>query len=199
MFSSKKEFNAVEKEIIELKEAISDISSIIDKHNSNINLKLDKQEERIAIIQESLSKMQEKTSLFGEKLEDEAKKFAELNDSFRKRIESLKILEDKVGKKLLDDAASEIRSQVQSLFTTTKEYQKLESELKQLGVSVSSLRPELDKLRQIAGNLRPADFIMSEYAKKVTQADHEKLSLMRENERLKMIISKERRNSNFKK
>jgi hypothetical protein len=194
MFSSKKEFSAVEVEIKELKDLMLNVSSKFDKHSKETSQKLSSQDEKIASILDSVNRLQEKTSVFGQKLDEETRKFIEYNDAFRKRIDSLKILEDKISKKLLDDAVAEIKSQVQSLFTTTKEYQKLESDLKLISQSVSSIKPDIDKLHQIAGNLKPADFIMSEFAKRVTQADQEKLNLMRENERLKMIISKERRN-----
>ncbi|MFC1723459.1 hypothetical protein ACFL0V_04950 [Nanoarchaeota archaeon] len=98
-----------------------------------------------------------------------------------------------VVSELMEVFREELQKQTRQLDCDVKSYNELKSELGKITDQLSGLHGEMDKFRKISSQIKTADFDLAKHAREVTKADGEKLKLMREVERLQMLISKERR------
>ena len=192
MFITRKDLESIEGKLDKLSDSIKSVEEKISRIQK-ISSRLDEQDKRVDEIHRILSSSKDRDDTIGTQFIDELARFSDNNTQLRKRIDSFKVLEDKAAKKLLEETQAEINSQIQGLFATTREYRKLEEGLRLANSNINNLQNEISKLLQISSNIRASDFIMANYARKVTEEDREKLRLMRENDNLKRIISKERR------
>jgi len=189
MFLSKNDLVSIEEQLNKLTRKVDELSKKPDYHG-----KLDKIDEKIILLTNKLLDMEKSKSLLSSSIAKDAELLKDLSDQLRRRVVSFKLLEDKASKKLFEDANAQINEKLQSLFYTTREYKKLEESLGQINNKIMQMSKEIDKFNDIANKIKASDFELANYAREVTKMDHEKLRLIRENENLKRIISKERRN-----
>ena len=79
------------------------------------------------------------------------------------------------------------------LYETEKEYREFYESMSETKKEISSIMQEIRKFSEIAKTISKADFDLTKYANILKKEDSEKLHLMRENDKLKQLISKERR------
>jgi len=178
------------KEVEKLNDSIKEINLKLSETDKNLK-NLDNQE-LLNLIIEKIGKLEEKQAVFGGRFEEETRKLSELNEVLRKRIDSFKILEDKASKRLFEEVNIEFKSKLEGLFHTSKCYQELEDKMIRIKNRLGVMEEEINKFSMIAKEVRVADFELAKFAKQVTQENGEKLKLIRENEKLKMLIARER-------
>ncbi|MBU0470009.1 MAG: hypothetical protein KKA62_02330 [Nanoarchaeota archaeon] len=180
------------KELEELKEPLKEIS-FLKEQSLKILQRLEENQEKLSLIADQIKSLEENQNSLTARFEEEMERLTELNQQFEKRINSFRALESSASKRLFEETNLEIKSQLRSLFMTTQNYQKLEVGLLQLLVKIETISEDVTKFSTISKEIKSADFQLSHFARQLTQQDQEKLSLMRENEKLKLLISKERR------
>jgi len=179
--------DSVKTNILELNNQLLEHKQELQKNN----------QESFNMLLEKIQQLENKQNTFGDSFDDELYKINELSQQFESRINGFKLLEHRANKHLFEEVSLQIKSQIETLFNTTKKYQELESKMVKVQESISTLNEEISKFSNIAKEIKTADFQLSKFAKQVTSENQEKLSLMRENERLKLLISKERRNNRY--
>ena len=187
------------KELEKINESITNLSSIKEELKKDFseltNLQFNNQKNSLDEINKRLNDLEERNHFLSQNFEQEISKTTELNSLLKKRVDSFKLFEEMARKKIMEDVKFEISKNLQSMFETTKKYKELENYLLVLNKKIDNLSSEINKFQQISSQIKTADFELEKYVKSVSKEDAEKLRLMRENEKLKMLIAKQRRRS----
>jgi len=194
MFLTQKSLESIEGFLKKIESRLTRIEEKIEIGNNNLNLFTNDTKKEIKTLSEKIDCINHEFYGLNEKYKAQIEDTKELNNTLRKRIDSFRILEDTAQKRLFSETKSEIREKLDSLMHTTKEYRKLENGLKNIGENIIILSSEIEKFKNISSQIKKEDFNLAKFAREVVKEDAEKLRLIRENEKLKMLISKERRN-----
>jgi chromosome segregation ATPase len=89
---------------------------------------------------------------------------------------------------------SSLKDHVNTLKSTTSEFESLKPEINDTMQLLSSIREEVSRLKEISSTVKVQDMQLIEHAKNIEKMDDEKLRLMREIDKLQDIIAKQRRN-----
>jgi len=181
------------KELEEIKKQINSLGSKAEENNIELKEKQSKNEELLNLMLTKILKLEENQNYFSNKLKEETQKIQELNENFEKSLGSFKVLQNTASKKLLEETNTEIKTQLNSLMKTANNYRQIETNLLDTKGILESLNVEINKFNMISKDIKKTDFQLANYVDKVTEIDKEKLRLMQENDRLKKLISKERR------
>lgn len=190
MLIGKKEWGILGEEFKELKQRLARLEREQEHHhlaNSNTHQLLNK-------LSGKIEQLETNHTNYGQEFSSQVSRISEHNDQLQKRITSFKILHDRASQKLLEDMNLELKSHLDVLYQTKSKYAEQEkivnNNLVFLNQRLDSIGSELDKFQQIAKEIKTADFELSNFARKVTAEDAEKLRLMRENEKLKMLVAR---------
>ena len=194
MLISKKSLTQIESLIEKLDSKIDSLEEKFaneqDKNTSQIN-------KNIEAVLEKLKQLEDKQSFMSKRFNEEVSIFSELNNNIKKRIEGFKMMENRAETLIADKAREEIASKLDSLSLLGKKYKQVEHDLDESSKNVKEMTAQMKKFVDIGKDIKSADFELANYAKRLTATDSEKLRLIRENETLKKLISKERRNRNY--
>jgi hypothetical protein len=185
MLTSKKELEKINQSITNL----WSIKNEINEHNQQQFLNSNN---LINNVSDKINQLENTNITLTKNFENEVARTVELNGLLKKRIDSFKLFEDSARKKIMEDVKFEIQKQLQSMFETTNKYKVLENNLLVLNKKIDNLSSEIIKFNVISAQIKSADFDLTHFVKQVTAQDQEKLRLMRENEKLKMLIANKR-------
>tara|TARA_Y100000310_G_C20565416_1_gene755228 strand:- start:523 stop:1113 length:591 start_codon:yes stop_codon:yes gene_type:complete len=192
MLIGKKEWQILGEEFKELKEKIARIERVHEHHQTANN----DTHQLLKGISERVEQLENNHVNYGQEFSSQVSRISENNDQMQKRITSFKILHDQASKKLLEDMNLELKSKMDVLFSTKKNYEEQEkivnNNLVLLNQRLEAMGSEISKFKQIAQEIKTTDFELTNFARKVTQEDAEKLRLIRENEKLKMLVARMR-------
>lgn len=187
MFISKKDLEEFSKKI---NQSIERIEKSIEASGNNFNSLIEKKHSDVL---DKIRDVDERNSFLGKELEKEISKFKRLNENLKKRVDSLRILENWLRENFIKEVKSEMSNKMDFLDQTTADYNKFRDSLLNTKSKLMKIEEEIAKFLHISNSIKQADFELSKYAREIEKEDREKLRLMRENENLKHIISKERR------
>lgn len=187
MFKTKKTIDV--KLLNEEIEKISKITKKIEKSEKKID-------EQVIIIKKNISEINTKKEL----------------DKFKDNLTSdLDLIKKDLSQSIINlkiDLNSKFNSFTQELKDKiNQEYQLMKNDIKvekesineliklfnKLNANTNLYQEELSKLIKISKNIKAEDFELSNFAKKIIEYDKEKISLIKENEKLKTIIGRNRR------
>lgn len=192
MIFNNKLLKEISHELADLKLRLKQLSDNFEKHKEEIYKKDTEHSGSLSELSKMINQLQKNQLMLSSDFEKEIKKTGELNRLMEKRINSFKVIGDRASKKLIEDANLEIKSQLDGLFNLTNCYKELENGLLDSQSKVNLLVEEILKFKSISSEIKGADFELASYARTLTNADQEKLRLMRENDSLKRLISHER-------
>ena len=179
------------KELIEIKEKLTEVNSKINQSNEEFKSEnsriFNENKELLNSILLSVDELNNGQNNLSSDYQQEINKTSELNEQLKKRIDSFKLLQESVQKRMMEDIKFEIKKHIDTILSTTERYKELEGSLVLINKKVENLTGEIGKFQKIAQEVKSADFELTKFAKQVTQEDQEKLRLMRENEKLKML------------
>ncbi len=192
MLIGKKEWNVLGDEFREVKARLASLEKRQEHHQEDIGGTY----QLLNRVSEKLNELEKNNLNYGQEFSNQVSRITENNDQMQKRITSFKILHDRASQKLLEEMNLELKSKMDVLFTTRKQYEEQEllvrNKLLLLNQKLEAIGQEVDKFNQIAKEIKTADFQLANFARKVTAEDAEKLRLIRENEKLKMLVARMR-------
>ena len=185
------------KELEEIKEQVDLLSKEIhgkfEQHQKNLLSHNAHTNTIFNQIQTNISELQRKNFYFTDTFEEQVQKFKTLGDKLKSTIESFKLLENVASKKLMEEMQVSIENEIKNLSHTSNKYKELEEKLSATQKRLVKIEDQLDRFLELAGKIKESDFELSRYANELRRNDKEKLELMRENEKLKTLIARERR------
>jgi hypothetical protein len=189
MLTGKKELLRLQEDLSQIHPQLSSLKNELKEQNmqhfSNNSITLQS-------ILNKLDSLEQNHQSLSHRFTEEVATTTELNIKLKKRIDSFKLLEETARKRLLEETKYEIQKHLSGLSETTKKYHELETNMQVITQKLTSLQIEIHKFTTIAQEIKTADFRLANFASKVTKDDQEKLRLLRENEKLKMLIAKNR-------
>jgi len=122
------------------------------------------------------------------------------NEDYKKELYDFKMIKSEIKSKLVQDLAedfrTELRNETRKLDTDVKAFNDLKEELCILVTKFKSVESEVAKFKEIAQEIKSADFKLASFAKELTKTDQEKLKLMERVDYLERLVAKERRGRN---
>ena len=192
MLIGKKEWGILGEEFKELKEKLAKL----ERRGEHHQLTGTETQDLLVKLSERIGQLENNHINYGQEFSSQVSRISEHNDQLQKRITSFKILHDRASQKLLEDMNLELKSHLDVLFQTKRRYAEQENvvnnNLTFLNQRLEEIGQELNKFQKIALQIKTADFELTNFARKVTQEDAEKLRLIRENEKLKMLVARMR-------
>lgn len=184
------------KELEQTKELVSGLNSDVKEIMSSMSeLKKEFQAAKSELrefrqsFEEIKAQQQTQTAQIGES----SKKISKSADNFENEIVNFKLLSTQMQKKILDNITAEVNDYTSQLKTDVGRYNEMKTEINNISKTISSLREDIEKFREISSKIKAKDFEMERFAKELLKLDTEKLDLMRKIEQLQRLISHERR------
>lgn len=130
-------------------------------------------------------------------LSKELKNLQEQTQKFQRCVgtfENLKSnLDDVLTSKITSMAEFEIRKVKESLSNLNS----VENDFKALVIEVNDLKNEINKFNTISKGIKEVDFTLNKHVQEIEQVDRKKFELEQENERLKTMMARMKRNRNI--
>lgn len=121
-----------------------------------------------------------------------------LQDSVQRELEQFKALNSQITRELmgkLEKELAEVTHHATSVLSSESDKsKKVKEQVEGTAKNLVILNNNIAKLAEIGQALKKTDFEMSEFVKRVREEDKHKLELMQENEKLKSMIAKMKRN-----
>ena len=192
MLIGKKEWQILGEEFSEVKQRLARL----EREQENHRVGGAKTHQLLDEVKERMEKLESNHINYGQEFSGQVSKIAENNEQMQKRITSFKILHDRASQKLLEEMNLELKSRLEVLFQVKNKYaeqeQLVSNQLLRLNQRLEEMSSEINKFQQISLGIKTADFELANFARKVTAEDAEKLRLIRENEKLKMLVARMR-------
>ena len=122
------------------------------------------------------------------------------NEEFKKELYDFKMIKSDIKSKLVSELVEsfreELKAETRKLDVDVKAFNDLKEELCIIVTKFKAVESEVAKFKEIAGQLKSADFQLANYAKELTKNDQEKLRLMERVEYLERLVAKERKRQN---
>jgi chromosome segregation ATPase len=185
---NKKETEAINSNIKELKETITKLTEQVETLTTEHSQVKDK----VHSFDTKIGDIKEQGAIMSEKLEQEIELISKLNCDFNSRLNSLKILEKKAAKHLIEETTNEMKLNIEKLFNLTNCYKQLEGQLLATQGRIDTMTSEILKFQDVSKRIKTTDFELANFVKQTTKHETHKAKLTEENERLKTLIAKER-------
>lgn len=184
------------KELEQTKELVTELNSNVKELKSSINeLKKEFQTAKSELkeFRQSFEEIKAQQQSQTANIEESSKKISKSAETFDSEIINFKLLSTQMQKKILENIAAEIKEYISQLKMDVGRYNEMKTEVDNISRTISGLRDDIEKFREISKNLKAKDFEMERFAKELLKLDTEKLDLMRKMDQLQRIISHERR------
>ena len=186
----------------------------MDEMKADFDAKLKTIEESVLKVQETLDKHNEHSvsvggvikqyaqdtvqvklvqKAFSEHIEEEMSKVVDVISGFEKSMASFDNVKNRLDTLLYDKINEFIDRELASIRKKLGVFDDVEDRFKALVGEVTALKMELAKFNAIAGNIKEVDFSLHKHAKELELQDKTKIDLERENDRLKSIMAKMKR------
>ena len=178
------------KEISELKE---EITSQLSTLNSNINQRLQNNENTLSNVKNALIELKENNQAVTSEIK---KDLAEIN-SVKSAFESALNRINSVSRNIEETASLSVKEvaekEIESIRISSKQFRNLQEELNELVSSVNEIQLELSKFISISQQIKLVDFTLQKHEQEMSKSEKERIDLINENERLKSIMAKMKR------
>ena len=148
-------------------------------------------------IRAEMSRFSEYTAGFRSAMAIQLDAMQSAKEDLKKEVFDFKMIKGDVQSRLVADIAedlrTEIRKECEKLDTDVKKFNQLKDELSSMVAKFRSAESEIDKFREVASEIKSADFTLANHAKELAKADAEKLRLKQRVDQLEHLISKMRR------
>ncbi len=177
------------KELNELAEKLKANNEALERQNSAIA----ELEKRLASLDAEVSKISEANRSVISSIQTAESSIKGLNEELADSISDLKILKTQLQSKIGDKIEAEFKALLSRFEKDVESVSKLSREMQGITTEVATLKTEIEKLTKIGSTVKTMDFELTNYAKRLTADDAEKLRLMRQIDTLERMISKLRR------
>lgn len=144
-----------------------------------------------------IQKFSSEASRFSETAFSQLSSIRKTNEDMKSELYDFKLIKADIKSTLVGELMEEfrtvLRKETGKLDTDVKCFNELKDELSVLVTKFKSVEQEIAKFKEIASQVKSADFQLARYARELETNDREKLQLMSENDNLKRLLAKERR------
>ncbi len=189
LISSKSHTAALEQLREQLEKHLTEQSERISKFEEQNKETIASLTSEITAIRKHLSGLEKQQLNVMRPLQDELERVERLGNKLERTINSFQVLRDKASTKLLEETKREITTQLASLTESTADYKRVSAELKTLRAQLDLTTQKLNRFNEQKAKKMDTTSFTRELAKREKEA----MQLVRENERLKGMIGRERR------
>lgn len=166
------------------------------KSNSSLLKTLEKQNNAS---QQQISSIISQQQELAAQLQKELQDFTNIKQRLHEELNDIKVLKSRLKDGLVQEIVSEVNTelvtQLGRLRTDVKSYNDLKVTLQQNQLELQEVRAELQKFLAISKHIKETDFELSNHAKKLANADREKVELLKRIDYLERLLAKERRDN----
>lgn len=181
------------KDLMQIKELIDEINKRVESHSGDVN----SLKQELSTLNRELSEIKGHQKEFLTNFKDNLNIISESKESLKKEIYDFKLLKSQTQKNIMEKFEEELRKELNiysdKLKTDLSEYSKLKEQTASMLLQLKSLSGEIAKFTEVSKNIKKEDFELTKFANQLSQADREKLDLMKKIDTLERLISKMRR------
>tara|TARA_Y100000310_G_scaffold216625_1_gene217701 strand:+ start:1553 stop:2128 length:576 start_codon:yes stop_codon:yes gene_type:complete len=184
------------KDLLQIKEHIDGITKDIESNKETIDSltsSITQLKSESLELKEKLSGAVENQNVLISNFKRESAAIEELKEKLENDISDFRLIKNQMPEKIFEQLKEELEPHIEGLRSNVKTFNELKSELSKSSEQVDELNSELSKFVKISKNIKAEDFELVKHARMLEKNDKEKLELVRENERLKTLIARERR------
>ncbi len=181
------------KELMQIKELIDSINKRLEEHTNSIETLKNES----AALNDSLEKIKDKQEEFLNNFNQDLNIIRESREALKKELYDFKIIRSQLQKKIIEKFEEELSKKLnlysEKLDSDTEEYKKTKESIAKITERLANFSEEINKFLEISKKIKKEDFELTRYAKKIMEADREKLELMKKIDTLERLIAKMRR------
>lgn len=188
------------KDLVKTSEKINKIEENTEKNLNQtnfLNSEISKLKNEFEFVKNKLDYIKTSQTEFLREFKENIAKINETNEEFQKDLTDFKLIKGNIQgeliRKLTEEFRKEILTQVEKFREDAKSYNDLKQHVNTIAARTSSLTEEIRKFTEISKNIKSEDFRLNNVAKQISDADKEKLRLMKHVDMLERLLSKERR------
>jgi len=186
MFKTKENIEELRQRIEKLGSGISALNnrldSIEENHKAGFNTVVDQ-------IQQLETNKDSALSEFKDALGDINK----LKNKLETNTNALILIKDNIKNNLINDMKKEIEKEVKAINDETVKYFELKKDINDASKILIDFKGHVIKLNHISEHITSADFELGKYYKNIEESNSEKLRLMQEVDKMRSLVSRERR------
>lgn len=179
------------KELTELKEKITEK---LEGFSSTFNQRMLEQESSLEKLSSTINGLNQSNQEVIEKVKTELNAISNLKDNFESVLNKL----NSINKTIELTATSEIKEvaekEINSIKDSAKKFREVEEDLSKVLLNINDTNMEISKFIDISNQIKLVDFTLKQHKDDLTNNEREKIRLMEENERLKSLMGKMKRN-----
>jgi len=186
MFGSK-QFDKIVERLDSIDKKIDDINTISNQNHNEIKVLKTNFSNEFGFLKDQVLKISYELTKELKIINEESsrlKKCVNSFDSIKNRVDSM--LMDKLNK-LVDVEIKAVKEKFLEIDSVEKNYKSLIDEL-------SKLESNIQKFNNISSNIKEVDFTLNKHMNDISQVEKKKILLEQENDRLKSIMAKMKRN-----
>lgn len=183
MFDSGKKIEELKNEVSELKESLKIFSESFQKNN-----------ELFQKMAEEFKNFKNSEIIYIKSLNEKITEIDSLRNNFENSLQNFNSIRNRLEELFVSRIVNLVDAETAKVKEKINSFESLENEFKNLTGGIKDIKEEIDKFKIISSQVKTSDFSLQKYAKELQEMDSEKLRLMRENDNLKTIIAKLRRN-----
>ncbi len=176
----------IKEELKELKSQVEDILS--RQKESNESLRKD-----LAAINNSITSLENNKNSIISSLKKDLEEMQSAKEELSQSVKSMQEMQSTLYSQVYGRLDNALKEHVNSLKSTTDEFESLKPDVKNTMLLLSSIREDINRLKELSKTIKLQDLQLSEHMNNVQRLDDEKLRLMRQIDKLQDIIAKHRR------
>lgn len=181
----------IEQDMQQFKE---DVKSKISSMSSSLHQRIKEQEMSFSEIRSRIGSIQEKNLENAEKLKQEMQEICSIKSEFETSLNRI----NSISRSIEKTAASEVRKvadeEIERMRAGSAKLRDAEDDLNDMLEGINSINMEISKFLDISKQIRLVDFTLKSHQQDIQNYEKEKIRLLDENEKLKSIMAKMKRN-----
>ena len=179
------------KEIGELKE---EITTQLSNLSSSFNQRLQNNENALSNLKNALIELKDKNETVTAEIKKDLQEINSIKSGFESALNRI----NSVSRNIEETASLSVKEvaekEIESIRISSKQFRNLQEELNELVSTVNDIQLELSKFISISQQIKLVDFTLQKHEQEMSKTEKERLDLRNENERLKSIMARMKRN-----
>lgn len=190
------------RDVIQVAEKLKSIDAYSEKtleQSTYVSHEISQIKEELEELHGSIDVITNAQKEFAEQSRKVMEQLSETNEEFQQDLSDFKLVKGKLQQNLMENLIAEFRQEllqhVEKLKVDMHSYNELKDKVQFVTSKTVGMMQQFQKLTDISKNIRKEDFELKNVAKQLSDADSEKLRLMKRVDMLERLLSKERRSA----
>lgn len=179
------------KEINELKE---EVTKKLDETKQEFSNKLVENSKVIDELHNIIRELKENHSVSAENIKKELEEINSIKSEFERALNRVSSMNSVIESTTASSVREVAEKEIESIKASSRQFRNLEEELKEITERISEMQLEISKFISISQQIRLVDFSLKSHQEDLRNFERERTELLEENERLKTIMAKMKRN-----